>query len=385
MNHPIDEKIYQEFRKALNASNVFGCEKEYVELYNLGYALLDRMEKCVGYINAHMMIPNSEEEFLLLMMYGSMIVDAVKLVLHLLEVEHPYTRDSQTTYSYFADVCEEHNLILPDGKIPTDDKVWEYIRSLSFAHPFETSRAKFLKKGETQYSPAIIPYAESQLWQTNAEPTVDVMIYSTAFPEIKHLNIPYDGVIGYIGSRYQLLSLGTEKIKQIIEEKKQEWAKQKVEIGANAIDTLKSAISIMENRHEETELGDLVLLLEVQSTFEENRLQIRAYQSKIESTIPQIVTFVESLDTDGLNNYLEQILQITKPKYGGADYQIQKIFSGLNQHADKREQKWGLKQADAFYKSCGYKWVKIDVSQMGNEEIKLLVRIACEQEAQNKK
>lgn len=77
---------------------------------------MDRMEKCVGYINAHTMIPNSEEEFLLLMMYGSMIVDAVKLVLHLLEVEHPYTRDSQTTYSYFADVCEEHNLILPDGK-----------------------------------------------------------------------------------------------------------------------------------------------------------------------------------------------------------------------------------------------------------------------------
>jgi hypothetical protein len=191
--------------------------------------------------------------------------------------------------------------------------------------------------------------------------------------------------LDYISSRYQLLALGTERIKQIIAEKKQEWVKQKVEIGANAIDTLKSAISIMENRHEETELGDLVLLLEVQSTFEENRLQIRAYQSKIESTIPQIVTFVESLDTDGLNNYLEQILQITKPKYGGADYQIQKIFSGLNQHADKREQKWGLKQADAFYKSCGYKWVKIDVSQMGNEEIKLLVRIACEQEAQNKK
>lgn len=385
MNCPIDEKIYQEFRKALNATNVFGCEKEYVELYNLGYALLDRMEKCVGYINAHTMIPNSEEEFLLLMMYGSMVVDAVKLVLHLLEVEHPYTRDSQTTYSYFADVCEEHNLILPDGKIPTDDKVWEYIRSLSFAHPFETSRAKFLKKGETQYSPAIIPYAEPQLWQTNAEPTVDVMIYSTAFPEIKHLNIPYDRIIGYIGSKYQLLSLGTEKIKQIIEEKKQEWAKQKVQVSTNPLDTLKSAAAIMESRHEETALGELVLLLKVQSTFEENRLQIHAYQSKIESTIPQIVTFVESLDTDGLNNYLEQILQVTKPKYGGADYQIQKIFSGLNQHADEREQKWGLKQADAFYKSCGYKWVKIDVSQMGNEEIKLLVRIACEQEAQNKK
>jgi hypothetical protein len=385
MNCTIDEKIYQEFRKALNATNVFGCEKEYVELYNLGYALLDRMEKCVGYINAHTMIPNSEEEFLLLMMYGSMVVDAVKLVLHLLEVEHPYTRDSQTTYSYFADVCEEYNLILPDGKIPTDDKVWEYIRSLSFAHPFETSRAKFLKKDETQYSPAIIANIKPEFLPVDAEPTIGILVYSTAFPEIKVLNIPYTRILGYISSRYQLLALGTERIKQIIEDKKQEWAKQKVQVGTNPLDTLKSAAAIMESRHEETALGELVLLLEVQSTFEENRLQIRAYQSKIESAISQIVMFVESLDTDGLNNYLEQMLQVTKPKYGGADYQIQKIFSGLNQYADEREQKSGLKQADAFYKDCGYKWVKIDVAQMGNEKIKLLVRIACEQEAQNKK
>ena len=64
----------------------------------------------------------------------------------------------------------------------------------------------------------------------------------------------------------------------------------------------------MKSRHEDTRLCELIPLLEVQSTFEENRLQIRAYQSKIESAIPQIVTFVESLDTDGLNNYLEQIL-----------------------------------------------------------------------------
>lgn len=141
----------------------------------------------------------------------------------------------------------------------------------------------------------------------------------------------------------------------------------------------------MKSRHEDTRLCELIPLLEVQSTFEENRLQIRAYQSKIESAIPQIVTFVESLDTDGLNNYLEQILQVTKPKYSGADYQIQKIFSGLNQYEDEGEQMFGLKQADAFYKDCGYKWVKIDVSQMGNEEIKLLVRIACELEARNKK
>lgn len=222
MNHPIDEKIYHEFRKTFNATNVFECEREYVELYNLGYALLDRMEKCAEYVNAHTMPPKSEEEFILLMVYGSMVVDATKLVLQLLKVENPYTQDDQIAYSYFADICEENSLILSDGKIPTDDKVWEYIRSLSFAHPFKTSRPKFLEKDEIQYSPTVTPNVSPTFLPLNAEPTVDIMIYSTAFPDIKHLDIPYARIIGYISSRYQLLSLGTEKLKQIIEKKKQE-------------------------------------------------------------------------------------------------------------------------------------------------------------------
>ena len=44
MNCPIDEKIYQELRKILNETEIFCCEKEYLKLYNLGYALLERVE-----------------------------------------------------------------------------------------------------------------------------------------------------------------------------------------------------------------------------------------------------------------------------------------------------------------------------------------------------
>lgn len=385
MNSLIDEKIYQELRKALNETEIFRCEKEYLKLYNLGYALLERVEKGAAYINEHIEPPSTDEEFFLMMMYGAMLVDASGLLLKELKVKSPYQKGEQISYCCFADICENQNLRLDDGTIPTDKEVWEYIRALSFAHPFETSRPQFLGKGEIQYSPAIIADTKPEFLPVDAEPTIGILVYSTAFPEIKVLNIPYTRVLDYISSRYQLLALGTGRINQIIAEKKREWAKQKVEIGANVIDTLKSAATIMENRHEETRLGELVLLLEVQSTFEENRLQIREYQSKIESAVPSIVGFIESLDTDGLNNYLEDILQVTKPKYGGADYQIQKIFSGLNQYADECEQKWGLKQANAFYRECGYKWVKIDVSEMSNEEIKLLVRIACEQETLNKK
>ena len=211
------------------------------------------------------------------------------------------------------------------------------------------------------------------------------MIYSTAFPEIKHLNIPYDRIIGYIGSRYQLLSLGTEKIKQIIEEKKQEWAKQKVQVSTNPLDTLKSAAAIMESRHEDTRLHELISLLEVQSTIEENQQKIISYQSRLIEAVPEVVKMVESLDTESLNDYLESLLAVSKPRYAGADYQLQNIFSGLNPYADAKEWMWGLKQAEGFYKDCGSKWVKMDTEKMRDNEIKLLVRIACDMQSQSEK
>ena len=69
MNCPIDEKIYQELRKVLNETEIFCCEKEYLKLYNLGYALLERVEKCAAYVNEHIEPPSTDEEFFLILMY----------------------------------------------------------------------------------------------------------------------------------------------------------------------------------------------------------------------------------------------------------------------------------------------------------------------------
>ncbi len=101
--------------------------------------------------------------------------------------------------------------------------------------------------------------------------------------------------------------------------------------------------------------------------------------------MPEVVKMVESLDTEGLNDYLESLLAVPKPSYAGADYQLQKIFSGLNPYADAKEWMRGLKQAEGFYKDCGSKWVKMDVAKMRDNEIKLLVRIACDMQSQSEK
>ena len=108
-------------------------------------------------------------------------------------------------------------------------------------------------------------------------------------------------------------------------------------------------------------------------------------QSRLIEAVPEVIKMVESLDTEGLNDYLESLLAVPKPSYAGADYQLQKIFSGLNPYADAKEWMRGLKQAEGFYKDCGSKWVKMDVAKMRDNEIKLLVRIACDMQSQSEK
>lgn len=94
MNCPIDEKIYQELRKVLNETEIFCCEKEYLKLYNLGYALLERVEKGAAYVNEHIEPPSTDEEFFLIMMYGAMLVDAAGLLLKEL-IKAPIKRASR--------------------------------------------------------------------------------------------------------------------------------------------------------------------------------------------------------------------------------------------------------------------------------------------------
>ena len=60
-------------------------------------------------------------------------------------------------------------MIEPPGKCP--------LRSLSMAHPFETSRPKFFKKGEIQYFPWVI--ANSNFTNIlGAKDGVGIRIYS---------------------------------------------------------------------------------------------------------------------------------------------------------------------------------------------------------------
>ena len=71
-------------------------------------------------------------------------------------------------------------------KCPTDDKFFEYLRSIMFAHPFETNRPKFFMKHEIQYSPWVIANNPATKFR-GIKDGVGVRIYSNKFDEIKDL------------------------------------------------------------------------------------------------------------------------------------------------------------------------------------------------------
>ena len=65
-----------------------------MKLYNLGYALLERVEKGAAYVNEHIEPPSTDEEFFLIMILA-MLVDAAGLLLKELRLKAPIKRASR--------------------------------------------------------------------------------------------------------------------------------------------------------------------------------------------------------------------------------------------------------------------------------------------------
>ena len=59
-------------------------------------------------------------------------------------------------------------------------------------------------------------------------------------------------------------------------------------------------------------------------------------------------------------------------------YNLEKIYDYLNnKNKDIDDIEWGLKQAELFEQGFSKKWVVIKPREMGYDEIKMLIRVAC--------
>lgn len=383
-NYFLNPKYCRELREVINSSPIFSHDSKYLSKYNLCCAVMDRLDTCVDKLNEMAEYPSTEEDLLVFMMFACMVTDAVQeILIELNEINKKDLRNSfGDNYKYFKDVYMKSPIYNKDVECPTDDSFFEYIRSLMFAHPFETSRAKFLKNGEKQYSPWVIVnsvisgfYEEKDL--------IGVRIYTNQSEDIIDLRFPFSTLKNYIGSRYERIKLSTDWARKEIDNTEEEWKRVKVNREGTPVDVLKSIYDILSTRYaDNSTIQEAIESLDCEITREENLEIVDKFRHKIVEKLPVICDSVDSLDNETLENTCWEILDVRPPKmHSMANYQLEKIFCYLNEDDEPAtygsNADWGLKQAEYFSEEFAKKWVVIKPYEMSFREIKLLVRVAC--------
>ena len=368
----LNPDVYREFRNAFNETPLFMYNEEYKTCFNLFCAVTDRLESCIEYLNGHAETPKTEEDFFSFVMFSCMVLDAVKHVLKQLDIEKIDKID------YFQNICLSKPLNIEKHKCPTDDKFFEYLRSIMFAHPFETNRPKFFMKHEIQYSPWVIANNPATKFR-GIKDGVGVRIYSNKFDEIKDLIFSFDVLKKYIKSQYLLLDLATEKVKEIVSLKEIEWKKHKINRSLDYLDILKEIKDILKLRHEEYyDVETVIRYMGCKNTLKENLTSVERFKQGIIEIIPDLCDAIDSLNYEMATEKLDYILHQRPWKmHSMANYQLGKIYCDLNETQIVSKREWALEQVELFSKEFAKKWVTIIPQEMSFDEIKLLVTVSC--------
>ncbi|MCJ7967846.1 MAG: hypothetical protein MUW51_01595 [Lactococcus lactis] len=145
------------------------------------------------------------------MMYSSMVKDASKQLGDVLGVDYPFmNKNDDVNFKFFKSFCMRKPLNLEERIVPTDDKFFEYFRSIAFAHPFETSRANFLKKNDNEihYSPFVIVNDHMLSPLKEIKDAVGVRVYTNkadGWDSILDIEISFNSLKNFIESRYNFI------------------------------------------------------------------------------------------------------------------------------------------------------------------------------------
>lgn len=384
-NSYLNANLCKELREVINSTTIFSHDERYLTKFNLICAVMDRVDSCANKMNTYSDYPDSEEDFIVFLTFGCMVVDACKILLKELGIDCK----EKNEYKFFKQYYENSDIFNKDAEIPTDDKFFEYFRALAFAHPFETSRPKFLKKGETQYSPWVI-VNKNLSFLYNMKNAVGIRIYSSLSEKIFHVMMPFSVIKGYIKSKHEKIKLVTDWAKKEIDNTHTEWKNTKINRNQEPIAIFKEIKSILESRFQNTySIEKIILYLECSLTAKENVANVEKFRNAIIALIPKVCDCVDSLDAEGMEEATYSVFMCPQNMHQQAHYQLEKIFDYLDERSDSIEpssnEEWGLMQADLFAKEFAKKWVAINVQCMPYDEIKLLVSTACYLEAQEQK
>lgn len=377
----LSPEICRRFRDAINESPIIS--NEMTDLYNLSCAVMDRIDTAVKYLNSNWEYPKTEESFMCFLLFACMLNDGVDKI---------YTKTlggkprCNMEKKYFGAFCKMEPLCFNDDEVPTDEDFFEHLRSLAFAHPYETNRKKTFKdKFGNQVSPWVIVNSHMFHMYKIEEP-IGVRLYSSVKDknsnDLHDIIISFSAIKEFLIEKYSVLDEVTLWIKTESQKVYVKWKERKINRQQAPCDVLREICQILDSRHESIySIEEMISYLEISLSDERNKKYVDEYRQYLIGTISVLCDCVESLDTVGQYEQ-ERKISVFYPcgLHQMAHYQLEKIFSYLGEKStyisSGSNEEWGLKMAKNFYEEFAYKWVVIDVYSMSYTEIKLLVIVA---------
>lgn len=379
MNNFFDVQLCFNLREVVNRTDIFYKDKLQSKKFDFICAFMDRFDFAVNYLNEHNSKPKTEIDFMTYLTQASIIRDGINLCYKLLGIE------KDKTNIFFKDYCLRDIGCEPES----DDRFYDYFRSLSFAHPLDTNKSIPDRiNEEKQFS----PYCLLDLYNfKNDQNSIGVMVYSN-MRENFSLTIPFEVLTNYLKYKYELLVNIIEKFNLIIEDMEENWKKRKVNRNGSSVTILKDVSNILQERYLEHDyIDDLIEYLETDLSDKSNETNVEIFRDKIKELIPSICNALDDYRTDDLYNICREVLYLRPKAHPMMYYQLEKIYCYLNfdgqYEKDKIEYKvnncmytnveWGLIQAEKFSKEFAKKWVIIKPYKMNFKEIRLLTSVAC--------
>ena len=382
MKDLLDQKVCDSMYDILNHTTIFQYDEDLKAKHSQVCAVLDRLRHAVSWVNRHLETPtgiHAPTQLMTFMMFASLIKDSIEklrsdfgLSAVIFDKGRPESRQ------FFSSVCQREPLNISASECPTDDAFFQYFRSLVFAHSGKVEMSQeILRPGEVQYCPFIV---ERGLKQYANEPDdyVGVMIYSTEKDrDWKILRVRFTALKAYLKSRYESLGLILSKIEKKLKANRKAWTKIRVDLTLSPLGQLKFMRKEFEKRCEgimADEVGRLIELFEAPCSLAENQARVVAYRNEIETSIPQLVKCFERLDYSGFIAIVDHFAEHEIDEARKLNYKLRKIFEYLNEE-NRRE--WATCDIDMIAQDFAKKWVRIDQNLMADEELKMLITLAC--------
>lgn len=370
-----DKSLLDEFRKVVNSSNVFSDMPEYKHFWNLICVLMDRLDSAVHFLNEHIEVPKTEEDLVAFLVYATLLKDGIYKFHENIYGIKPKTTENK---KWFKSVHSYSGKLFNEETCPCDDTFFEYLRSLSFAHPFETSFRKdrfFMTDGEIHTSPWVI----TNCIFDNEKDSVGVRVYTSKDDSITDVLFSFNNLKKYLLERYLLLKEFIKWGKDEIIKQNQKWMKTKVDRSGDSITVLNNVCLILDSRFiNHYTIDEAIALLNANFKNQSNKNAINFVKEKIENVLEKVCDCVDNLDYEEMENCLNFLYERPDCLHDHAHYELEKIFSYLGDEQGPfvrgSNEEWGLIQAKLFYDRYAHKYVMIDFNSMSCKDIKILIR-----------